>query len=56
MGLAKRIIELDNDLLSFNWRYRLYPEEKKQSLRSEKLAERRMLINFFKESSDEKTR
>lgn len=52
MGLAKRIIELNRDIMTFDERYgTVYGEkekEKKQKVRVEKLKERRKLINFFK--------
>lgn len=52
MGLAKRVIELDRDILTFDQRYGFVEGatalEDKQLARVKKLTERRKLINFFK--------
>lgn len=60
MGLAKRVIELDRDILTFDQRYGFVEGataiEEKQKKRVRMLAERRNLINFFKKCLDNKDR
>lgn len=58
MGLAKRVIELDRDILTFDQRYGFVEGatsiEEKQKKRVRMLVERRNLINFFKKCLDNK--
>lgn len=51
MGLAKRVIELDRDILTFDQRYPHVESEEEKEVKKNKreklLTERRAIINYF---------